>query len=376
VRRIYLDHASTTPLRPAARVAIAEVLDGPFGDPSRLHEEGRLVRDVVETGRDQVAAFFGVTPRQVIFTSGASESIHHANWSAQVHKKGVVALAPVEHSSVVESARRFADVIDLDVDGFGRINFEATTVGGSKDVPISLVHCQFGNHEVATLQPVEEAGAFARRNAAWLHIDAACAAGHIPLHLNNFEWDLISVSSHELGGPAGVGALIIRRGLRLAPFFIGSQQERARRAGFENVIGIVGFGAALASLDEATLADESAKAKHQSDLLVSRSSQIGGVTQVGDPTHRLPHIICLGIEGIEAEPVLMGLDRKGVAVHSGSACSAESLEPSPILAAMGVDPSRSLRLSVGWTTTDDDVERFAPLLDDVVANLRELRGSL
>lgn len=381
--RHYLDHASTSPLRPEAAAAIRAWLDGPAGDPSRVHEEGRAVRVAVEDARERVAALLGVRPRQVVFTSGATEAVHAAVWGTVWDRPGnTVLCAAVEHSCVREASARLAPVVELPVDGSGRIEPEAvTSLPGSGGRPPGLVHCQWANHEVGTVQPMGEIVRRGHEIGALVHVDAAAAVGHVPVALAGDDGpDLVSVSAHKMGGPPGVGALVLRRGLRIEPLFVGSQQERARRAGMENVAGIVGFGAAAESLlgdpgaSGAGLEAEAATACRRTDRLLDAALQEPGVVQVGDPADRLPHIICLGIEGVEAEPVLLGLDRAGIAAHSGSACSSESLEPSPVLAAMGVDPSHSLRLSVGWSTTEEDVDAFAAAFGPVVKELRSLRG--
>jgi cysteine desulfurase len=176
----------------------------------------------------------------------------------------------------------------------------------------------------------------------------------------------MSVSAHKLGGPAGIGALLVRRGLRLRPLLVGGDQERARRAGLENVPAIVGFAAAaeLAPTDERALTDR----------VLAAVPSLDGVQVYGDPERRLPHIVCLGIDGIEPQAVLLGLDRAGIAAHSGSACSSEALEPSPVLHAMGVDAHRSLRISVGWSSTEDDIDELLKALPEVIASLRALAG--
>ena len=375
--RHYLDHASTSPLRPEAAAAIAAWLDGPAGDPGRVHTEGRAVRVAVETAREQVAELLSVRPRQVVFTSGATEAVHAAVWGAVWEHPGApVACAPVEHSCVRDASARLAPVTALRVDGLGRIDLhslDAALDGGARP---ALVHCQWANHEVGTLQPVPEVVDRARRAGALVHADAAAACGHIAMPLGDLGADgpdLVSVSAHKLGGPPGVGALVVRRGLRLEPLLVGGQQERGRRAGMENVVGIVGFGAAAAALAGSGLAAEAARARRHTDGLVAAATAVGGVVQVGDPDDRVPHIVCIGVEGVEAEPVLLGLDRAGIAAHSGSACASESLEPSPVLEAMGADPSHSLRLSVGWSTGADALTAFAAAFGPVVTELRALR---
>jgi cysteine desulfurase len=200
-------------------------------------------------------------------------------------------------------------------------------------------------------------------------------AGHVPCDLGALDADLVSVSAHVMGGPTGIGALILRRGLRVEPFVVGGDQERARRGGMEHVAGAIGFGGAAAWLAQhGVLDDEASAALGRTDRLTRTAMGVAGVERFGDPVDRLPHIVCLGIEGVEAEPVLLGLDQDGIAAHSGSSCSSESLEPSPVLEAMGVDAERSLRLSVGWSTSDSDIEAFEASFAGVVDGLRALRG--
>jgi cysteine desulfurase len=382
--RHYLDHASTTPLRPEASEAMAAWQDtGITADPGRVHTEGRIARGTLEDARDQVSAFLHVRPRQVIFTSGGAEAINAAVWGAARARPGTMVCSAVEHSAVRDSSARSGPVVELAVDGRGRIDPDAVSNAIERariesGQPPSLVHCQWGNHEVGTVQPVPEVIDRCRQPdvSVLVHVDAVAAAGHVPLDLGALDADLVSVSAHKLGGPPGIGALVVRRGLRIDPFLVGGEQERARRAGFENVGAAVGFGAAVAALAGGDrMADEEALARRHTDLLRKAALSVAGVTEYGDSDHRLPHIVCLGIEGVEAEPVLLGLDQAGIAAHSGSSCSSESLEPSPVLQAMGVDADRSLRLSVGWSTSDGDIDAFAESFPRVVAGLRALRSA-
>ncbi len=357
-------------------------LAAPAGDPGRVHEEGRLVRAVVEEARHHLAALLCVRPRQVVFTSGGTEAANAAVWGAtRARPGGAVLCAAVEHSAVRDASERLADVESLPVDGHGRIDPAgvAAALDRHADHPPALVHCQWANHEVGTVQPVVEVVDLCRRAGVPVHVDAAAACGHLDLDLTGLDADLVSVSGHKMGGPTGVGALVVRRGLRFEPLVLGGQQERGRRAGMENVPAIAGLGAVAAALSadgRRQLATEAARAGRQVARLAAAALAVEGVSLVGDPdpAGRLPHLVCLGVAGVEAEPVLLGLDRAGIAAHSGSACASESLEPSPVLEAMGVDPSRSLRLSVGWPTTDDDVAAFAGAFGPVVAELRALRG--
>ena len=379
--RHYLDHASTTPLRPAAVAALRDWLDhAPTGDPGRIHTEGRIVRAALEDARDQVAGLFAVRPRQVVFTSGGTEAINAAVWGATRAASGPVVCSAVEHSAVRDASARSAPVVAVAADGIGRIRPEAVDDAldrcrAEHGTGPSLVHCQWANHEVGTVQPVHQVVSRCREEGILVHVDAVAAAGHVPLDLGGLDADLVSVSAHKLGGPAGMGALIVRRGLRLDPFVVGGEQERARRGGMENVAGAVGFGAAAAALTQpGVLIAEGADALERTERLSSAATAVAGVQIFGDPVGRVPHIVCLGIDGVEAEPVLLGLDQCGIAAHSGSSCSSEALEPSPVLEAMGVDADRSLRLSVGWSTTQDDIDRFCDRFGTVVGGLRALRS--
>jgi cysteine desulfurase len=369
VTRHYLDHASTSPARAEALDAISRWL-GRAGDPGRIHAEGMEARVGVETAREQVAALLGARPRSVVFTSGATESIVTACWGAAERGRHQV-VAAVEHSAVRLAAEAHGEVTVVGVDSLGRIDPDALMGAVREDT--AVVHVQWGNHEVGTRQPVAAVVAACRERGVLVHVDAAAGAGHDPIAFDDLGADLLSVSAHKMGGPAGVGALLVRRGLRLRPLLVGGDQERARRAGLEPVALIAGFGAAAGALaDGGGLDREAATQRELTDRLLASVPSLDGVHVYGDPIDRLPHLVCLGIDGIEPQAVLLGLDRAGVAAHSGSACSSEALEPSPVLEAMGVDAHRSLRLSVGWSSTVDDVDAALAALPPVIASLRAL----
>jgi cysteine desulfurase len=216
--------------------------------------------------------------------------------------------------------------------------------------------------------------ALCREAGVTVHVDAAAACGHLPLDLAALDADLVSISAHKLGGVPGAGALIVRRGSRFEPLLVGGEQERGRRAGLEALPALLAFGAAAAALAGDALSTEADTARRQMAAVVEGVLAVEGVSVVGAAAQdRLPQLVCLGVDGVEAEPVLIGLDRAGVAIHSGSACSSESIEPSPVLEAMGVDASHSLRVSVGWPTTDADCAAFVGAFLGVVADLRALR---
>jgi len=394
VTRHYLDHASTSPPRPEVVAAMVRWLESAGGtgggtpapegtpvaaaDPGRVYTEGRIVRAIVEDARDSVATLFGTRSRQVVFTSGGTEAVSAAVWGmTRSHPGQPVLVAGVEHSCVRETSQRLAPVLTLEVDRRGRIDpgAVADTVerAAAAAGAAALVHCQAANHEVGTVQPVSEVVDACHRRGVAVHVDGCALAGHRPLAFDDSGADLLSVSAHKFGGPPGIGALIVRRGLRLDPLLIGGEQERARRAGLENVPAIIGFGAAAATLaGPGVLEAEAAAARRRTGRLLDAATAVDGVHAVGDPDVRVPHIVCVTIDGVEAEPVLLGLDQSGIAAHSGSSCSSESLAPSAVLEAMGVDAEHSLRLSVGWSTTDDDVDAFVSVFGAVVARLRDL----
>ena len=379
MNRAYLDHASTSPLRPVALEAMLPYLTEHHGDPGRLHAEGRATRVAIEDAREQVAAFVGGRPREVVFTASGTEAINTAVWGALSRGRSQgrthVVTTAVEHSAVLESIQRGStDVTTIGVDATGR--FDADEVAAAVRPDTVLVSVQLANHEVGALQPAAEVATAARAAGALVHVDACAAIGHVLVSFAELGADLMSITAHKLGGPKGVGAVLVRRGLRLDPFVVGGAQERLRRGGLENVPAILGFGAACNWLDRD---DRLAAEARDAVGLVDRCARVLdglGVTRFGPtaPEGRLPHLLCFGVEGVEAEPILLGLDQHGVAVHSGSACSSELLEPSPVLAAMGVDAEHSLRVSVGWNTTAADVDRFVTALPGIIDRFRQLRS--
>jgi cysteine desulfurase len=378
--RAYLDHASTSPLRPVALDAMLPYLREHHADPGRLHAEGHATRVAVEDARERVAARFGARPREVVFTASGTEAVNAAMFGALARAKkdgdgrGHVVTTAVEHSSVLDAiARGTDDVTVVGVDRYGR--FDAREVADAVRTDTVLVSVQLANHEVGTLQPAGEIVALVHeRGEAVVHVDACAAAGHVGIDFGALDADLCSVTGHTFGGPKGASALLVRRGLRFPGFVVGGAQERARRAGIENVPAIVGFAAACDAIAGPDMAGEAPRERALSERLAAGAMRrVEGIERYGDPVECLPHLVCLGVGGVEAEPILLALDQRGVAVHSGSSCSSEALEPSPVLTAMGVDADRSLRASVGWSSTDADVDAFLDALPVVVGLLRDLR---
>lgn len=384
--RRYLDHASTSPLRAVAAAALRDAIEqsqsGRLADPGRIHTEGMTARAMLEVAREQTASMIGARSREIVFTSGATEAIAAATWGAvrravdKGHRPHIV-LAAVEHSAVRRSSTMFAEAFGgsvsvIGVDGDGRVDVDAFI--GALAPETALAHIQWGNHEVGTLQPVREIAAECREREILVHVDAAQAVGRVPVDPRDLGIDLLSFSGHKFGGPTGAGALWIHQGLRLEPLLVGGDQERARRAGLEDVTALLGLGAAADSLDAATIGAEAARSRAFCDTLIKRLTTIDGIELLGDrsPGGRLPHLVCLAVAGIEPQGVVLGLDQRGIAVHSGSSCATEGLEPSPVLEAMGVDAHRSLRISVGWNTTDADIDSVCTELPVIVDHLRSL----
>jgi len=370
VARHYLDHASTSPLRPQAREAMAELLQRiDLGDPGRIHQEGHAARALLEDARERIAQHFGTRPRSVVLTSGATEAIAMAVWGAA--ERGAHMVVPaIEHSAVRLASQQHAVVSLVGCDRAGRVDPDALLSAIGDDT--ALVHLQWGNHEVGTRQPVEEVVAACRKRGLLVHVDAAQAAGHVRVAFDNLGADLMSVSAHKMGGPAGVGALLVRRGVRVRPLLLGGDQERARRAGMEAVLLAVGWAAACDALAGRALETEAATQLSLTAQLIDGIGTLDGVQHYGAVEDRLPHIACFGVAGLEPQALLLGLDQAGIAAHSGSACTSEDLQPSPVLQAMGVDADRSLRLSVGWDSTSEGVEAAIAALQDLLPKLRAL----
>jgi cysteine desulfurase len=369
--RHYLDYASTAPLRPAARDAMVAALnEGLDGDAGRIHADGLTVRAHLEDARDHVARFFGARGREVVFTGSASEAIAQATWGATERGSHIV-LSAVEHSAVRLSSQQFgSDITIVGCNRVGRIDPDEIVAAIRPDT--AVVHVQWANHEVGTVQPVADIVRACRERHVLVHVDAAQAAGRVPIDFGEVGADLMSICAHKHGGPPGIGALLIRRGVRLRSLIRGAEQERGRRAGLEPTVLALGWAAALDSIDINT---EAMQARRHSQLVRDIVDAVGDTVCFGDEQARLDHLVCASVGGIEPQAVLIGHDQRGISIHSGSACASEDLQPSPVLEAMGVDAHRSLRISVGWGSNDDDIGAFAAAFAPIVQSLRALQGS-
>jgi cysteine desulfurase len=355
---LYLDHNATTPVRPAARDAVARALEL-TGNASSVHAAGHRVRRAIDEARRQLAGLVGADAAEVIFTSGGTE----ANALALAGcGRGRYLVSAVEHVSVIEAAAAVAGARreTLPVDEDGVIDLAALEQALSRDPTPALVSVMLANNETGVIQPLAEVSRLARRHGALVHADAVQAAGRIPVDLAALGVHMLSLSAHKLGGPQGVGALVVADGVALAPTQVGGGQERHRRAGTENAPGIAGFGAAAAAAGGDLV--RSARLARWRDRLERRVRAIAEGSRVyGCGRERLPNTSCFSVAGVDSETQVIALDLAGVAVSAGSACSSGKVGPSHVLAAMGVARSEAecaIRVSLGWTSEAGDVDRF------------------
>lgn len=372
----YLDHGSATPIHERARQAMLDATEA-FGDPLRLHAPGRAARQILEDARATVAAAIGAQPDEIVFTSGGTESVALAIWggSRPIRELGrrIVASA-VEHPAVGGVTHTLEtdgfEVAMVPVDGSGRVDLDAFAAEIRKPGTL-LASLQHANHEVGTMQPIAEAARLCREARVLFHTDACQTVGRLPIDAGALEVDLLSLSAHKFGGPPGVGALYVRRGVPLAAYPCGDDRERKRRSGMENLPGVAAMAAALASSLE-DMADQAARQWSLTDRLRAGLEGVPGVRVHGHPTQRVPHLVCLSVADVDAEILAMALDDRGFRLSVGSNCSGAAGEPSPILEHMGTPNTPSFRIGVGRDTTEQDVGRFVDTLPGLVDELRRV----
>ncbi len=378
--RIYLDHNATSPLRPEAREAVLATMDI-FGNASSVHSEGRLASAVIEQARDRVADRISCAPRQIVFTSGGTEANAMALSPEWLGANGMAGLfvSAIEHSSVMQGGRFPKESIrHLRVDARGIVDIEDAgrtfeQWRQTTNAAPFLVSVMLANNETGAIQPVAEIAALAHEFGGLVHSDAVQAFGKMPVETSALGIDLLTIAVHKIGGPKGVGALaVLREDLPVAALLKGGGQERGYRAGTENIAVIAGFGAVAATNSPSWDAVEAIR-----DRLERAAAQIAPDLHVFslDAT-RLPNTSCFAVAGMDAEAVLIGLDLAGVAVSAGSACSSGKVARSHVLDAMGAPhelSSAAIRVSLGWTTRDEDVERFAAAWRSVYGRFAERR---
>lgn len=381
---IYLDHAATSPLRPAVLERMRPYLTTHTGNPSSLHASGRRARQGIDEARETIAALISAQPREIVFTAGGTEAdnlaIKGAGWAATSRGRHLVTTA-VEHKAVLNAAavleRSKFEVTILPVDAQGRV--DPLDVAAALTERTTLVSVMAANNEVGTTQPIAAIGEIVRGHGARFHVDAVQWAAHEPIDVDAWQADLVSLSAHKLGGPQGVGALYVRRGTQLLPQQQGGSQERQRRAGTENVAGIVGFGAAFAltHADQAARATETDRLRSLADRMRDGLLELGEVVVTGDPVDRLPNNVSVAFDGVEGGDLVAALDLEGVEVSTGSACTSGSAEPSHVLLAMGLDPHLahgSLRITLGPETSEADVDATLAAVQLVLPRLRAMPG--
>ena len=378
--RIYADNAATTKMSAAAVAAMTPYLTETFGNPSSLNREGQRAKEALEDARERVARCIGAAPREITFTSGGSEADNQAILTAaalgrKAGKRHIVS-DPIEHHAVLHTLKK------LEADGF-EVTYLAVYENGivrAEDLKQAiredtcLVTVMTANNEIGTLQPVREIGAICRMRGILFHTDAVQAIGHIPVDVEKDQIDLLSASAHKFHGPKGTGFLFARKGIALSPLIEGGAQERGKRAGTENVPGVVAMAAALEE-SVCSMRENTEKLTALRDKLIKGLAQIPHAALNGDPVRRLPSNVNFCFEGIEGESILLLLDEAGIAASSGSACTSGSLDPSHVLLAIGRvhDVAHgSLRLSLGEDATEEEVDYVIGSVKKTVAYLRSI----
>lgn len=379
---IYLDHAATTALDPRVLEVMLPYFSQIAGNPSSIHHAGRAALQALDDARDIVATALGATYKEIIFTSGGSEAANLAikgvAFAQQQRGKGRhIITSAIEHHAVLDAvdyltAQGFTATI-LPVNSAGLV--EPADLQAALRPDTALVSIMYANNEIGTVQPIAEFGAICRAHGVPLHTDAVQAPGSLPLNVPDLQVDLLSIAAHKFYGPKGVGALYVRRGTPLLPQINGGGQERRRRAGTENVAGIVGMAAALQLAVERR--DEyAAHCRNLRDQLIGGVlTRIPGTRLNGDAERRLPNNANLSFDCIDGESVLLLLDQHGICASSGSACTSGSLEPSHVLLALGQPPDEAgaaIRFSVGQDTTSADIDRVLEVLPEIIARLRKV----
>jgi cysteine desulfurase len=380
VSQIYADYNATTPLDTEVRAAMDEALGASFGNPSSLHQAGQAARRLVDRARTQVAQLLGAAPDEIVFTSGGTEADNLAvlgvAGAAASGRRGIVTSA-VEHKAVLDPCAYLREqghaVAFLPVDRDGRV--EAAALRAAATSEVALISLMLANNDTGTLQPVAEAVAAANTCGALVHTDAVQAAGKLPIDVKQLGVDLLSCSAHKLHGPKGIGALFVRRGVRLVSLAHGGRQERTLRPGTENVPGIVGFGKAC----ELARARLPADSRRVAELRTRFESQVVAAVpgaRINGGGLRLPNTANIGFSGLDGEAIVINLDMLGLAASTGAACSTADHAPSHVLLAMGQpkDEARSsVRFSFGRESSDEDIEHAVTLVVRAASILREAR---
>ena len=375
-RQVYLDHNASTPVHPEVVDAMLPYFSERFGNPSSVHGFGRAAREGLETAREQVAHFLRVGKEEIVFTSGGTESDNMAvKGVAMARRSGHIITSKIEHHAVLRAVQNLETMgfaaTYLDVDGFGMVDPDALRRAIRPDtILISIMHA---NSEIGTVQPARELGAIAREHNIPFHMDAVQTFGKVPIDLDAFNIDMLSFSGHKIYGPKGVAGLYIRKGTKMVSVQHGGEHERRRRAGTENVAGIVGFGKAVEVRGRDMAEEVQRLTALRERLWEGLSRRVPEVRLNGHPTQRVPGTCNVCFRHVESESIVLGLDLKGIGVSAGSACTSGNVEPSYVLVAMGVPldwAMGAVRHSLGRSTTAEDIDYVIESTEPLVAKLR------
>jgi cysteine desulfurase len=379
--RIYLDHNATTPVDPAAAEAMMRALQDLFGNASSVHYYGQQAKAAVDTARSSVAALIGAEPSEIIFTSGGTEAdnlaIRGAAEALEPSGRKHIVTSGIEHEAVLNTfkalARRGWQTTILPLDASGIVSPDRLSEAMSDQT--ALVSIMHANNEIGTIQPVAELAQISHARGALFHTDAVQTAGKIPLDVRALGADLVALSGHKFYGPKGAGTLWVKRGVRLTPFLAGGKQERNRRAGTENVPGLIGMGVAAARAMEKMPTEGRRLAALRDRLERGILATVPNTEVNGARDARVPNTTNISFDRVEAESLLIALDLEGVAVSTGSACSSGTLEPSHVLKAMNLPSHRahnSIRFSLGAANTEAEIDHVIAILPKIVSKLRSL----
>ncbi|CDI05199.1 cysteine desulfurase family protein [Candidatus Nitrosotenuis uzonensis] len=373
---IYLDHAASTPMNEEVIQEMMPYLKENFGNPSSIHRLGRVAAKALDSARKRIADLINASPDEILLTSGGTESNNTALFG-MVHQGKRLITSSIEHDAVLEPCKKLqrlgCDVVYLPVDSSGMVDLDALRNSITNDT--ALVSIMYANNEVGTVQPVDEIARICRQHNVPFHSDAVQAVGKIKVDVKESGIDLMSISSHKINGPKGVGALYVRRGMKIEPLVLGGGQESGLRSGTENVASIVGFGKACQIAKE-NLASNYERLKTLRDRLVRRTTnEITHVTLNGEREKRLPNNAHFTFLGVNGEDLIIKLDEHGIAASTGSACSVKTQKASHVLMAMGFSHEQitgSLRLTVGYGNTQDDIDKTVDILKEIVSDLRSV----